>query len=164
MEEHDGERALGPRHRWVDSWQRHREGSAQAQWALDLSGTRHNRRMTRVLIVDDDPSICQIVATLLTFEGYQVDTAPDGRAALQRIGVTVPDVVVADVNMPHLNGFELLAALRADPALAVVRVVLASGLTDGAPGTGQAGEQADARIVKPFTRAQLLAALRSVGC
>ncbi len=120
--------------------------------------------MTRVLIVDDDPSICQIVSTLLKFEGYQVDTAPDGRAALQRISLMAPDVVVADVNMPHLNGFEMLAALRADPALAQVRVVLASGLTDGASGTGQAGEQADARIAKPFTRAQLLAALRAVGC
>lgn len=120
--------------------------------------------MTRVLIVDDDPTICQIVSALLRFEGYQVETAPDGRAALQRIGLFTPDVVLADVNMPHLNGFELLAALRADPALAQVRVVLASGLTDGAPGTGQALGQADARIVKPFTRAQLLAALRSVGC
>lgn len=132
--------------------------------AFDAARARHNRRMTRVLIVDDDPSICQIVSTLLKFEGYQVDTAPDGRAALLRMGLIAPDVVVADVNMPHLNGFELLAAVRADPALAQVRVVLASGLTEGAPGTGQAFGQADARIVKPFTRIQLLAALRSVGC
>ena len=131
---------------------------------FDAARARHNRRMTRILIVDDDPSICQIVSTLLKFEGYQVDTAPDGRAALQRIGQVAPDVVIADVNMPHLNGFELLAALRADPALAQVRVVLASGLTDGAPGSGPAWGQADARIVKPFTRAQLLAALHSVGC
>lgn len=132
--------------------------------AFGAPRTRHNRRMTRVLIVDDDPSICQIVSTLLKFEGYQVDTAPDGRAALLRMDLIAPDVVVADVNMPHVNGFELLAAVRADPALAQVRVVLASGLTDGAPGTGQALGQADARIVKPFTRVQLLAALRSVGC
>lgn len=118
--------------------------------------------MTRVLIVDDEPSIRQLVATLLTLEGFDVTTAPDGRAALEQVQADAPDVVLSDVRMPHMTGYELLAALRADPALRAVRFILLTSST-GDDATAQiAVEMADACLSKPFTRDLLLDTLRTL--
>ncbi|MES2949077.1 MAG: response regulator [Pseudomonadota bacterium] len=118
--------------------------------------------MTRVLIVDDDPTIRQIVATLLKIEGFDVATAADGRMALQQVLDHAPDVVLSDVRMPHMNGYELLAAIRANPDLNRMRFIFLAGITDGDAATEQALSLADARLVKPFTRELLLGTLRSV--
>ena len=116
--------------------------------------------MTRVLIVDDEPSIRQLIATLLTLEGFDVTTAPDGRAALAQVLAAAPDVVISDVRMPHVNGYELLAAIRANPALDAVRFILLASFTDDDPATDRAVAMADARLTKPFTRELLLGTLR----
>ncbi len=118
--------------------------------------------MTRVLIVDDEPSIRQMVATLLSLEGFQVETAADGRAALQCVLDTMPDLVVSDVRMPHMNGCELLTAIRANPSLKSVRFVMLAGFSDDDAATAQARLLADACISKPFSRESLLDTLRSV--
>ncbi len=118
--------------------------------------------MTRVLVVDDEPSIRQMVATLLKLEGYQVETAADGRLALQSVLAQAPDLVVSDVRMPQMNGYELLTAIRANPDLKKVRFVILAGLSDDDEATLQARSQADAFIGKPFSRESLLDTLRSV--
>lgn len=118
--------------------------------------------MTRVLIVDDEPSIRQIVASLLTLEGFDVETAPDGRSALQQVVATIPDVVISDVRMPHMSGYELLDAIRANPALSKVRFVLLAGFTNRDTAAQRALSPADAWLSKPFTRDQLLDTLRLV--
>nr|WP_295778492.1 response regulator [Rhodoferax sp.] len=119
--------------------------------------------MTRVLIVDDEPSIRQLVATLLTLEGFDVTTAPDGRAALQRVQADVPDVVISDVRMPYMTGYELLAAIRAHPALGAVRFILLTSSTGDDPAAQSAVAMADACLTKPFTRDLLLDTLRTLG-
>lgn len=119
--------------------------------------------MTRVLIVDDEPSIRQLVATLLTLEGFGVTTASDGRAALEQIVDAAPDVVISDVRMPHMNGYELLTAIRANPALGAVRFILLASFMDGDPATDRAVAMADACLTKPFTRELLLDTLRALG-
>lgn len=119
--------------------------------------------MTRVLVVDDDPTIRQILSTLLTLEGYAVATAPDGRAALQHVLDAATDLVISDVRMPHLNGYELLETMRANPALDGVRIILLATLTDKDPVAERARAQADACLGKPFTREHLLDTLRSLG-
>ncbi len=118
--------------------------------------------MTRVLVVDDEPSIRQMVATLLSLEGFQVDTAADGRAALQRVLESPPDLVVSDMRMPHMTGSELLTAIRANPQLSKLRFVILAGLSDIDATSAQARSLADACISKPFTRESLLDTLRSV--
>ena len=118
--------------------------------------------MNRVLVVDDEPSICQIISTLLDLEGFEVMTAPDGRAALQCVIDTVPDFVLSDMRMPHMNGFELIAAIRSNPQLASVRCILLAGFSDDDPATAQALALADACVNKPFTREALLDTLRSL--
>lgn len=119
--------------------------------------------MSRVLVVDDDPTIRQILSTLLTLEGFDVATAPDGRAALAQVLETAPDLVISDVRMPHLNGYELLEAMRANPALDGVRMILLAGFADTEPGAAHARTLADACLAKPFTREHLLDTLRSIG-
>lgn len=119
--------------------------------------------MTRVLIVDDEPSIRQLIATLLTLEGFEVATAPDGRAALGQVQANPPDLVISDVRMPFMTGYELLVALRANPALTKIPFILLTSSTDDDPATEKIVAMADACLTKPFTRNLLLGTLRRVA-
>ena len=118
--------------------------------------------MPSVLIVDDEPSIRQLIATLLTQEGFDVSTAPDGRAALQQIRALAPDVVISDVRMPIMNGYELLNTLRADPILHGIRFIFLASYADGDVGADSALALADACMSKPFTRELLLKTVRTL--
>lgn len=115
--------------------------------------------MMRVLIADDDPTILQLVSTLLRLEGFEVETVVDGRAALQRVLHDPPEVLISDVQMPHLDGWSLLKAIRANPALDQMRVLLLTGQDADASGLAQVPTHGHSRLGKPFTREQLLEAL-----
>jgi CheY-like chemotaxis protein len=119
--------------------------------------------MTRILIVDDEPGIRQSISTLLQLEGYDLASAADGEAGLQKVLDWAPDVVISDLQMPKMDGLQLLAAIRALPALNHVRFIILAGLPDSDQDCNQTLSLADARITKPFTRGQLLNALRSFG-
>ena len=123
---------------------------------------RRKLGMTSILIVDDEPSIRQIISTLLTLEGYAVTTASDGRAALTQILAAPPDVVISDVRMPHMSGCELLTAIRAHPTLDAIRFILLTSFVDESPETVTAAASADACISKPFTRQVMLNTLRTL--
>jgi len=66
----------------------------------------------RILVVDDEPSVRESLQSLLTEVGYEVSTAVDGFDALLRLKTFVPDVIISDLNMPQMSGFELLSVLR----------------------------------------------------
>src|SRR4249919_1217256 len=68
--------------------------------------------MPRVLVIDDDPSIRQVVGFVLTDEGYLVDEAPDGEVALEAIGRQHPDVILLDMKMPVMDGWEFARRYR----------------------------------------------------
>jgi CheY-like chemotaxis protein len=75
----------------------------------------------RILIVDDEPSVRDVMATVLIDAGYSVQTAADGQIALAIIGDTPPDLIITDVMMPHLDGWALLDHARErNPALPVI--------------------------------------------
>ena len=77
--------------------------------------------MRGILIVDDEPSVLDVLAGLLTDVGYAVQTAPDGRAALDLIAADLPDLLITDVMMPRLDGWGLVATVREhDPMLPVI--------------------------------------------
>ena len=67
----------------------------------------------RLLLVDDEPSIRVVLGAVLEDAGYAVEVAEDGMAALRKVEPTPPDLVITDLRMPNMNGFELLSALRA---------------------------------------------------
>ena len=112
--------------------------------------------MTRVLLVDDDPSVCEVLAANLEAEGYEVDTVGDGPAGWDRIVETRPDLVVLDWMLPGRSGIDLLADLRRHPRTKDLPVVLLSAKArDAEIWEGwQAG--ANYYLTKPFQIEQLL--------
>jgi two-component system, NtrC family, response regulator GlrR len=87
----------------------------------ELRESSLRRASQRILLADDDPDSLEGMRALLVAWGYQVETAEDGRAALDKVGVIHPSVVITDVRMPGMNGLELLEAVRRDePAIPVV--------------------------------------------
>ena len=89
----------------------------------------------RILIVDDDPSIRAMVATTLSVEGYEVATAEDGFDALLQLKTKVPELIVSDLNMPHMSGFEFLSVIRRRfPEILVVAMSGAYESGDAIPG------------------------------
>jgi two-component system OmpR family response regulator len=114
----------------------------------------------RVLVVDDEANIAELVATALRYEGFEVRTAGDGARALAAVRDLVPDLVVLDVMLPDANGFELQARIRADGQQVPVLFLTARdavedrirGLTLGA----------DDYMTKPFSLEELVARVHAV--
>ncbi len=112
--------------------------------------------MKRVLVVDDDASVVEVIAANLEAEGYDVETAGDGVEAWDRVVSSVPDLLVLDWLLPGRNGIDLLADLRRHPRTQNLPVVLLSAKArDEEIWAGwQAG--ADYYLTKPFRIEQLL--------
>lgn len=114
----------------------------------------------RVLAVDDAPDVRLLVHKALEREGYVVDEAADGAAALDAIRTSVPDVVLLDVNMPDMSGLEVLATLRhLRPDLPVILITGRDSEGDRVLGLDLG---ADDYLVKPFSVRELAARIRSV--
>lgn len=86
----------------------------------------------KVLLVDDTKTLLSLVQIYLMGLGIEFAIAADGLEGLEKAKAQKPDLVIADVRMPRMDGFELCAALRADPALCEVPVVLLTSLNDDA--------------------------------
>ncbi len=114
-----------------------------------------------VLVVDDSADMREYLARLLG-EHYRVETAPDGAAAVEAATARPPDAVITDVMMPRLDGFGLLAALRAHPRTAALPVIMLSARAGQEAAVDGLSAGADEYLVKPFTAAELLARVRSV--
>ncbi|MEV4492056.1 PAS domain S-box protein [Micromonospora coxensis] len=114
----------------------------------------------RVLLVDDNADLRDYVTELLATQ-FRVQTAADGRAALALITADPPDLVLADVMMPLLDGFGLLAALRAAPATSHLPVVLLSARAGPEAAVEGLAAGADDYLVKPFSGRELLARVRA---
>ncbi len=111
--------------------------------------------MTKVLVVDDDPVIVRLLRVNFEMEGYAVATAADGEEGLLAVRRDRPDVIVSDVMMPKLDGLGFAAALKADPALAAVPIILLSAKAQSAD--VDAGlDIADDYVTKPFDPLELL--------
>jgi DNA-binding response OmpR family regulator len=116
----------------------------------------------RVLIVDDEPEIGRILALILRGAGFEATAVEGGRAALARIAEAPPDVVLLDVLMPELDGFEVLARLRATPATARLPVVMLTANTGDADRHRAVELGADDFIAKPFEAADTVARVRAL--
>jgi CheY-like chemotaxis protein len=81
----------------------------------------------RILVVDDDPSIRQLYRTVLRLNGFIVDLAEDGLGALRRIDEQLPDLIVLDLHLPGVNGFDVLSDLRANTATGDIPVIVITG-------------------------------------
>lgn len=115
--------------------------------------------MTTVLIVDDDRKITDMLRRTLTYEGYSVVTAADGREALEQVQSQRPDVVVLDWLMPGLDGIEVAKRMRAMDSAPILMLTARDAVGDRVKGL-DAG--ADDYLVKPFAPAELLARVRAL--
>jgi len=110
----------------------------------------------KFLVVDDFSTMRRIVRNLLKELGYNdADEAEDGQVALQKLRSNKYDFVVCDINMPNMNGFELLVAMRAEEALKKVPVLVVSAEAKKEDIVKAAQSGANGYIVKPFTKATL---------
>lgn len=113
----------------------------------------------RVLVVDDEPAITDFIKLGLSREGFEVETAPDGRAALAAVDRFTPDVVVLDVMMPRMDGIALTRELAGDPKRGLVILSARDDTEDRIQGLDLG---ADDYLGKPFEFGELLARVRSV--
>jgi two-component system OmpR family response regulator len=115
----------------------------------------------RILVVDDEPKLASLVARALREEGHAVDTAARGEDALWMAQAAPYDAIVLDVMLPGLDGFEVIARLRADGVWTPILMLTARDGVEDRVGGLDAG--ADDYLVKPFSIAELLARLRAVA-
>jgi len=115
-----------------------------------------------LLVVDDDPFIARLLEIELRAAGYDVRVASDGAAALMTAQERVPDLVLADVMMPNMDGFELTRRLRQDPRTAAVSIIMLTARGLSADKLEGFAIGADDYIVKPFDTPELLARIRGV--
>jgi CheY-like chemotaxis protein len=111
---------------------------------------------TTVLVVDDDPVIQTLLHVNFEMEGYKVVEAVDGVEGLERARAEQPDVVVLDIMMPKMNGLEVAAALKADPATAGIPLVLLSAKAQESDIRAGQSTGAEDYITKPFDPLDLL--------
>ncbi len=109
----------------------------------------------RILIVDDDPNSRDIVQTFLESRGYHVETAEDGQAALARMEELRPGLVLLDVMMPGMDGWEVARVIKNHPDFGSTRVVMLTARSDFTDKTEGLRAGADDYIVKPIRLEQL---------
>ena len=115
----------------------------------------------RVLVVDDVPENVRLLSAVLSSRGYEIATAPDGVAALQAVETREPDLVLLDVMMPGLDGYEVCRRLRENDHTAVLPVIMVTSSVDEEK-TRAIAAGADDFIPKPFNHDELLTRVRSL--
>lgn len=115
----------------------------------------------RILVVDDIADNTFLLQTILESEGYQVEVASNGMAALELIEAAPPDLVLLDVMMPEMNGFEVTQRIRQNTALPFIPILLITGYTEPSAADGfDVG--ADGFIRKPIDFDELLGRIRKI--
>src|SRR5438270_5165383 len=122
--------------------------------------TRPDGTPLRVLVVDDEASLCELLSMALRYEGWDVSTAQDGTTAVRTAREFRPDAVILDVMLPDMDGFEVLRRLRADNALLpVVFLTARDAVSDRIAGLTAGG---DDYVTKPFSLEEVAARLRAL--
>lgn len=147
--------------RWAGTRVRHRLGR--------LVGRGPGLAATRVLVVDDDEVIRQLIAVHLRVGGFAADLAADGRTGLGRARCDRPAVAILDAGMPGLDGWGVAERLRADPATSSIKIVMLAPGPGGARGElgtgpgacpGEPCASVDACLAKPFDPAELISTVQ----
>lgn len=113
----------------------------------------------KLLVVDDDAHITRMLQRALSFEGYEVATAADGKEALDQFHSFHPDLIILDVMMPHLDGWDVVEAIRKESNTLILMLTAKDELEDRVFGLDLG---ADDYLVKPFALDELLARIRAL--
>jgi DNA-binding response OmpR family regulator len=116
--------------------------------------------MKTILIADDEPNIVISLEFLLEQDGYRVLVARDGRQAVEAIERDAPDLVLLDVMLPHLSGYDVCQTIRRNPAWRDIRVIMLTAKGREVEMSKGYALGADAYVTKPFSTQELLAQIR----
>lgn len=136
---------------------------SQAQPAQSVDGqTLGTRQKFRLLVADDNPSNLTLLARYLQQEEYELVTASNGIETLEKTRAELPDLILLDVNMPEMDGFQVLEEIRSDPTTAHVPVIIVTAARlDPVDMQYALNLGADDYVMKPFDRRELLARIRT---
>jgi two-component system alkaline phosphatase synthesis response regulator PhoP len=112
----------------------------------------------KILVVDDEPSILSLVTSYLSADGYEYFTAADGPSGLKAARIFQPDLIVLDINLPGMDGIELLAQLRRESDVYVIMLTAKTEETDKVVGLSVG---ADDYLTKPFSPRELMARIKA---
>jgi DNA-binding response OmpR family regulator len=115
--------------------------------------------VNRILVIDDDEGLCELLGEYLARFGYRVSSAHDSESGLEKVGAERPDLVVLDVMIPRIDGFELLREIRKSSRLPVIMLTARGELSDKVVGL-ELG--ADDYLAKPFEPRELVARIQTV--
>ncbi len=156
---------------WRASWARERRSrSCSRSRRRPREPTRRwrkspGRSMTmgkRILIVEDEPNIVISLEFLMKREGFEVEVAADGEAALKAVAELAPDLVLLDIMLPKINGFEVCQKLRADPRWRGVKIVMLTAKGRETEITKGLALGADLYVTKPFSTKELVAQVKQL--
>ena len=116
----------------------------------------------RILIVDDEPNIVVPLEYLMKREGYEVAVAGDGQAALEAVARGAPDLVILDVMLPRMSGFEVCRQIRADARWRGLKILMLTAKGRDSEMEKGLGLGADAYVTKPFSTRDLVAKIRAL--
>jgi DNA-binding NarL/FixJ family response regulator len=116
----------------------------------------------RLLVVDDDPGLLRAVAETLRAEGYEVTTARRGAEALGYIAQSLPDLIVSDIRMPGMDGYELVRNLRASARARLIPIVFLTAKDETADRIAGFRSGVDAYLTKPFEPDELIAVVTNI--
>jgi DNA-binding response OmpR family regulator len=115
--------------------------------------------MAKILIVDDEADLRNAVDAMLSVKGHIVTHAEDGVQALESIKKNSPDLVICDIEMPKLKGFDVLSELRENPALSKIPIIFLTGKTDISYLVKAMQLNVNDFLTKPFTEEELFGAI-----
>lgn len=116
----------------------------------------------RILIVDDEPNIVTSLEYLMKREGYEVQIAVDGEAGLKAAAGSAPDLILLDIMLPKMNGFEVCQRLRGDPRCRGTKIVMLTAKGRQADATRGMAAGADLYVTKPFSTRELVAQVKQI--
>jgi len=117
--------------------------------------------MKRILLIDDSEFILESTSTLLMFEGYDVITAGGGAEGIQKAIDELPDLIICDVSMPEVNGYEVIEQIRANEKTTMIPFIFLTAFTDKVKMREGMEKGADDYLTKPFTKKELTSAIDS---
>lgn len=110
----------------------------------------------KILVVEDEESLLKLESILLTTRGYKVSGVTDGLKAMEEIGRERPDLVLLDIMIPGIDGFEVCRRIKADPATASLPVVMLTAKKSSADQSRGMEAGADAYVTKPFKSGKII--------
>jgi twitching motility two-component system response regulator PilG len=119
-------------------------------------------KKSRVMIVEDEESLLKLESILLSAKGYKVTGVMDGRMALEEISTEMPDLVLLDIMLPSLDGFEVCRRIKENPETSTIPVVMLTARKNSQDRAHGLEAGADAYITKPFKSAQVLETIESL--